>query len=182
MTIASRRLFVLLAVLSLLIAACGGGDDTSDGGAADDTVAATPAAPSDDGSATGDGGDGGDGDLSLGFGGECQAAIAAMGAAVSGVGGAFSGQVNEELLQSAEELKAMADAAPDEIKGDLQVIAEVISGFYQSVSDAGIDLGSGETPSPEQIEKLAELSAQFDQDAYETATDNVTDWFEANCE
>ncbi len=180
MTMASRRLPVLLTAVVLVFGACGGDDDAADGGAPDDTVAATTTAPSDDGSAGGDEGDAGD--LALGFGGECQEALAAMGAAVSGVGGAFSGQVNEDLLQSAEELKAMADAAPDEIRGDLQVIAEVISGFYQSVSDAGIDLGSGETPSPEQIEQLAELSAQFDQEAYQTATDNVTEWFEANCE
>jgi hypothetical protein len=175
---------MLIAVLALglLATACGGGDD----GSADATTATaaptTSAAPADD---AGSGNDEPDlGDL---FASRCPEAAAGVAAALSayttGIAGAFAGQVDEdELESSAAELRRLAEDAPDELRDDLDVIASTLAEFYGAFAEIGFDPTSGEPPTPDQIERLTQLTEDFDDTAFQEAADNITAWFEDNCE
>jgi hypothetical protein len=177
-------LLCLLAVISLL-AACGGGGD-----AGDDTTTVTDAAEVDTTTTAGasattveDTGDTTDdgGGLSL----NCIDATEAMAAAVNsystGLAGAFGGTIDDDSLQvAADQLQAMADAAPDEIKDDLEVIAEELGAFYAALAEIGFD-GTG-TPTQEQMDELAGLAESLNQEAFQEASDNIEAWFESNCE
>jgi hypothetical protein len=182
MTVA-RRPIVALVVLAVLFAACGGDDD----GAGGDTTTSTTAVTTTAGSSSGDNGDDGGGvDLAGAFTGQCQEAVAGVAAAMSayssGLAGAFTGQIDEDELQaSADELRAMADGAPAELKNDLEVIANALGDFYSGLADIGIDVSGGAIPTPEQLNQLSELSESFDTEELQTATDNIDAWFEANC-
>jgi hypothetical protein len=168
----------------LLVSACG-----SDTGEADETTTTAPAAPdttvaeeavttsapSDD---PGGGTDGG------GVTTMCLDATQAMAAAMSsyttGLAGAMGGSLDDESLQlAAGQLEAMADAAPDEIKDDLEVIAEELGAFYTALSETGYE--TGVTPTPEQMAELSALAEVIDQEAFDEASANINAWFEANC-
>jgi hypothetical protein len=177
-----RVVFVCLGLL--LVSACG-----SDTGEADETTTTAPAAPdttvaeeavttsapSDD---PGGGTDGG------GVTTMCLDATQAMAAAMSsyttGLAGAMGGSLDDESLQlAAGQLEAMADAAPDEIKDDLEVIAEELGAFYTALSETGYE--TGVTPPPEQMAELSALAEVIDQEAFDEASANINAWFEANC-
>jgi hypothetical protein len=92
----------------------------------------------------------------------------------------MGGNLDDESLQeSAAQLQAMADAAPDEIKDDLDVIATELEGFYTALAESGYEPGSA--PTPEQIAQLSALAEVIDQEAFDEASDNIDEWFEANC-
>ena len=73
----------------------------------------------------------------------------------------------------------IADQVPEEIRDDYQVLAD----NFQELADAlkGIDLASGETPSPEALAKLQELSASLDTPEVQQATENIEAWARENC-
>jgi hypothetical protein len=173
----------------LTLAACGGGGD----GDATETTAPTETttaeetppteAPSPDTTQPDPGNDTGDNGVS-GLSTVCIEATQAMGAAMSsystGLAGVMGGTLDgEELQQVADQLEAMADAAPAEIQGDLQVIAEEIGAFYTALAETGYT-GTG-TPTPDQIAQLEGLADAIDQDRFDAAADNVNAWFESNC-
>jgi hypothetical protein len=183
------RMTLLSLAVGLTLAACGGGGD----GEATETTATAettatvetptteaPAAPDTTEAADDSGGDGG----SSGLSGTCLEATQAMAAAMSsystGVAGAMGGTLDsEELQQVADQLEAMAGAAPAEIQDDLEVIAEELGAFYTALAETGYT-GTG-TPTPDQIAQLEALSEAIDQEAFDTASANVEAWFEANC-
>lgn len=189
MTISTRRMLAAFVALALLLAACGGDDDaggatTTDAPAA--TTTDTTAATTTTASSENDSGDDGAIDMGGIFTGECQEAVAgvaaAMNAYTTGLAEAFGGQIDEEELQaSADELRALAGAAPDELKDDLEVIAAALADFYGAFAEIGFDPTSGQAPTPEQAQKLAELSARFEETGFQEASDNVNAWFEAHC-
>jgi hypothetical protein len=171
--------------LALMLAACGGGGDDEEGTTlatqpatettvaeeTPDTTAAAeePDAGSDDGI-----------DLTT----ICLDATQAMAAAISsyttGMAGAMGGSLDDESLQlAAGQLQAMADAAPDEIKEDLAVIAEELGAFFAALADIGYEAGGA--PSPEQMAELSAIAEVIDQESFQTASDNLNVWFEANC-
>lgn len=78
-----------------------------------------------------------------------------------------------------DQLQAVAEAAPDEIKADLEVIATEIEAFYTAWAEIGYT--GRAAPTPEQIEQLEALNDVIDEDAYDEAADNLEAWFEANC-
>jgi predicted Ser/Thr protein kinase len=183
------RMALLSAAVLLTLAACGGGDgDATETTATAETTAVeetptteapatetTQAEPADD--------TGGDDGLS-GLSATCLEATQAMAAAMSsystGVAGVMGGTLDsEELQQVAEQLEAMASAAPAEIQADLEVIAEELGAFYTALAETGYT-GEG-TPTAEQIAQLEGLADAIDQDAFDAASDNVNAWFEANC-
>jgi hypothetical protein len=183
------RITVLSAMVLLTLAACGGGGD----GDATETTAPTETttaeetppteAPSPDTTQPDPGNDTGDNGVS-GLSTVCIEATQAMGAAMSsystGLAGVMGGTLDgEELQQVADQLEAMADAAPAEIQGDLQVIAEEIGAFYTALAETGYT-GTG-TPTPDQIAQLEGLADAIDQDRFDAAADNVNAWFESNC-
>jgi hypothetical protein len=199
MTALSRRLLAVLFAMLLLVAACGGDDDTggddndtnttqADDGGGDEGSDDGSSDNGDDGSSdNGDDGssDNGDGDGLGALDETCLEAVQAVGAAMSqystGIAEVFGGTLDEaEFEAAAEQLQAMAEAAPAEIQDDLAVIADGLQDFYQALADSGYV--AGQTPSPEQIEELSALSESLDSEAFQEAGDNITAWFEANCE
>ena len=168
------RTVTVLAVISLLLSACGGETGNDDPGTTPESptttgASQTTAAPS---TTTDPGG---------GFGGlptACLNASQAMAGAVQAYAQAFTG-ATPGFADFAGQLEAMADAAPAEIKADLEVLAREFGAFYQALAEIG--LVAGATPTPEQIEQLNALSEQIDEDALDDASANIEAWFEDNC-
>jgi hypothetical protein len=172
-----RVLTVLL--LSLVVASCGGtaGDDTSSTPSSGVNVTTTTAEAPDD--------DGNEGGVPDSFSSTCLEATQGMAAAMSaystGLAQAFGGSLDEESLQlTADQLEAMAEAAPDEIKDDLGVIAAALSAFYTALAETGYQAGS--TPDADQLAQLSALSESIDNEAFEEASDNINAWFTENCQ
>jgi hypothetical protein len=174
---------ILVACLvALLAVSCGGesgGEDTTTTQATEVETTTTTAAPEESEDDTGDVGS--LGDLST----VCLEATTAMAEAASsystGLAEAFSGTLDDEALQvAADQLQAMADAAPDEIRDDFRIIADALAAFYTAFGE--IDYQAGATPTPEQAEQLAALAETFDNDAFDQASQNIEAWFEGNCQ
>ena len=89
---------------------------------------------------------------------------------------------NATVDDSVEALNDVADAAPDEISDDFQVLAGVFAEYAQAVSDAGVDLSDPSSlQDPEALEALTSLGETFNQEEVTQARDNIEAWFEENC-
>jgi hypothetical protein len=173
-------LLIPIAVLALVAAGCGG--DSSNESAADSTtttVAAETTMTTEETTATEETTDSSasasasaSGDVELG--GKCKefAGISQKLAA------SLSGQT-ADLQQASKIFDEIADQVPDEIKADYQVIAE----NFKKIADAlkGVDLTSGQAPSPEALAKLQELSQSMDSPKVQQATQHIEAWVKENC-
>jgi hypothetical protein len=158
-------------VLGLGFTACG-----SDGGneATGDTTTTTGDGTGD---TTGDTTDGTIGDLPAGLVDEDCAFLLA---------GAFlnplaitQGAPGANIDESAAELQAIADKAPDEIKDAMEVITDRYSQMAEALKD--VDLSDPQSyTSPEVQQALQGLDDLFD-DEYEAATQTVSDYVQDNC-
>lgn len=101
--------------------------------------------------------------------------LAAIGAKIAQAAGAQGG----DLDTSAEYFAELADAAPDEIKDDLEVFAEEFAAFAEAI--AGVDLSGGTTPSADDIAKIQEATAAFDDPRIQEASANIEAWAQENC-
>jgi hypothetical protein len=157
---------LLLAAFALLAAGCGG-DDSDSSAPGDDTAAVeTEATDAADDMSTAD-----DGTASLE--GEC-ANFAGLSAKLSS---AFAG--TNGVDSAAEVFDEIADQVPEEIRDDYEVLAD----NFQELADAlkGIDFAAGETPSPEALAKLQELSSKLNTPEVKQATENIEAWARENC-
>lgn len=178
------RVIVVL-LFAFVVVSCGreaGGDDTTTTQATEVETTTTTAAPEDGEGDTSESDDAGSlGNIST----VCLEATQAMAEAASsystGLAEAFSGTLDDEALQAAaNQLQAMADAAPDEIKDDFRMIAGALAAFYTAFGEIGYQPGAA--PTPEQAEQLAALAETFDNDAFDEASQNIEAWFEGNCQ
>lgn len=164
---------IVLAVGVLALAAAGcGGDDGGDAAApAETTVEETVADTTETTETTEETTEDVDlGDLS----GECTE-LAAIGAKIAQAAGAQGGDIGT----SADYFAELADAAPDEIKDDLEVFAEEFGKFAEAI--AGIDLSGGTTPSAEDLAKIQEATAAFEDPRIQEASTNIEAWAQENC-
>jgi hypothetical protein len=163
---------IVLAVGALALAGAGCGGDDGDAAAPAETTVEESTEPTEEPAeeTTETLGDIDLGDLS----GEC-AELAAIGAKLAQAVGTQGGDVGA----SADYFAELADAAPDEIKDDLEVFAEEFATYAEAI--AGIDLSGGTTPSAEDIAKLQEASAAFDDPRLEEASANIEAWAQENC-
>ena len=83
------------------------------------------------------------------------------------------------MEDAAKAFADIADQVPDEIKDDYQVIAENFSKIAEALK--GVDLTSGQTPSPEALAKLQELSKSMDSAEVQQATQNIEAWVSQHC-
>src|SRR5262245_36048816 len=155
----------------LLTAACGGGDDES---AADTQAAATTESPASTDATDTTSDDSSDDEPSFEGSADCLQ-LARLGAQVSE---ALSG-TGADTEKTEEFLNEFADKAPEEIADDFQVIADAYSKIADALGD--VDLASGETPDPEALAKLQELSTELDQAELQEANTNITAWVQENC-
>ncbi|MGL6278464.1 MAG: hypothetical protein ACRC50_02775 [Gaiella sp.] len=166
-----------LGALALLGAGCGG-DDGGDSAAPADTTAEQTTDTTEATETTETAGDAVT-DVDLGaIGGlseECTELVA-IGAKISQAVGTQGGDIDTSVDYFTE----LADAAPDEIKDDLEVFADQFAEFAKAVQ--GLDLSGGTTPSAEDVQKLQEASAAFDDPKLQEASANIEAWAKENCE
>jgi len=165
------KLAALLLAAFALLAAGGGGDDSDEASdAADTTVVETDSMDdTDDTDTTATA----TGDADEVLGGEC-AEFAGLGAKLQsafGVGG--------DVDSASEVFDELADRVPEEIRDDYRVLADNFRQFADALE--GVDLTSGETPSPETLAKLQEAAAAMDQPEIQQASDNIEAWVQENC-
>lgn len=103
--------------------------------------------------------------------------LANVGAKLSQALGATGATADSEA--TTEFFDELADKAPDEIKDDLTVLAAAWQEIAATLGD--VDLTSGDTPSPEDIQKLQELSTKFDTPELTEASQNLAAWSQEHC-
>ena len=91
---------------------------------------------------------------------------------------AFAGS-SSDLDSATEVLDQFADQVPEEIRDDYEVLAKNLKEFADELKDLG--LASGETPSPEDIAKLQEITQSLDSAEVREASQNIEAWAQANC-
>jgi hypothetical protein len=174
-----RRIAALLiAVLALVAAGCGG--SSSDEASSDtETTVATETTTDDmtateDTTATTDDSETST-DIDLGnLSGEC----AQFAGISSKLAQSLSGQ-DANIEDAAKAFDDIADKVPDEIKDDYRVIAENFSKIAEALK--GVDLSSGQAPSPEALAKLQELSASMDSAEVQQASQHIEAWVQEHC-
>ncbi|MFN8221759.1 MAG: hypothetical protein U0R50_00770 [Gaiellales bacterium] len=188
-----RRLAVLalgILVLAFVAAGCGG-DDSSEAADATDTVAVDTANEdttssettssedtSSDETTSSDDTTSADEDIDLGdLSGECLE-FAGIGAKIAEAMGSTTG-ANADIGKTAELFDELVDKAPDEIKGDLEVLSEGIATMAEALK--GVDLSSGATPDADQLAKLQEVMASLDSEKLQAAANNIEAWTKENC-
>jgi hypothetical protein len=168
-----RRITTVAMVVVLLAftgAACGGDDDD-----ASDTTQAT-----DDGSTTDDGGDtGGDTGTDVGAGfldEDCQFLLA--GAFLNPIAATSSG-TDPDFEDTADQLDAIADEAPDEISDAMATLAEGYAQIAEVFKD--VDLSDPSSfQDPEVASKISDLQEIVDDD-YQAAATEVSTYISENC-
>ena len=75
--------------------------------------------------------------------------------------------------------KASVWTVPDEIKDDYQVIAQNFAKIAEALK--GVDLTSGQTPSPEALAKLQELSKTMNSAEVQQASQHIEAWVKEHC-
>ena len=177
------RLLTIAVVLVLAIAGAScGGDDESSGDTDDVTIETTTETTTDetteetttDETTTAETDDGDSGAAFAS--GECQELISAS----SALGQAFSSAGSGTDFDDAGESFADAvDDAPEEIRADLEIIADAYSEYLDVLRDAGLE--AGETPSTEQALELSQALASIDFAEYSAAVQRFSAWATANC-
>jgi hypothetical protein len=181
-----RRVMILLVVGVLAIAAagCGGSDETSgtDTTAATETTTeettttqATDTEATDTETATDtDTGATGSGNFASG---DClklvqssQELTQALSAAGNGTG---------DLKDAAKLFQEFVDKAPDDIKADLQVLADAYSTYAAALGD--VNLQAGETPSAETLAKLQKAASSIDTPKVTAASKRLGTWASEHC-
>jgi len=173
-----RRIAALLiAALALVAAGCGGSSNDEASSDTESVVATTmtDTAATDTESATETDTDT-DTDMSgqAVLGGKC-AELAQLGAKLSQ---SMAGQ-GSDLEDASKFFDELAGQVPDEIKGDYEVIAKNFKKIAEALK--GVDLQSGQTPSPEQAAKLQQALTSINNNEVQQATQHIEAWAKANC-
>jgi hypothetical protein len=169
-----RRIAALLiAALALVAAGCGGSSSDEASSDTETAVATETTMPEETTATTDDSGTSTDVDLGN-LSGEC----AQFAGISSKLAQSLSGQ-DANIEDAAKAFDEIADQVPDEIKDDYQVIADNFSKIAEALK--GVDLTSGQAPSPEALAKLQELSASMDSTEVQQATQHIEAWVSQHC-
>jgi hypothetical protein len=105
-------------------------------------------------------------------------------AKLSQVGGevanAVRGATGDDSDQAKQLLDELSTTAPQEIRGDLQVISGAYKEIIAALKAAGVT-SSGTDPSPEALQKLQAVLAKIDQAELTRANANITSWVQKHC-
>ena len=167
-----RWLSILVLAVALVAAGCGGGDDES-AATTETTVEETTTSDTTTSDETTT--ESTDADLSGILGDEDCLALASVGATMAQ---AFSG-ASGSSADNTEELEALADKVPDEIKADVQVLARAFSTYADKLQDIGVE--AGKTPSAAQLQQLQTALASLDQEELTAASQRIEAWSQENC-
>jgi hypothetical protein len=161
--------------LGLAAAGCGGGDDE----ASDEPETTLTETETDETTTDGETTDDTGSDDPTGFdfsSEECQQ----LAAAGSEFGQAFSGATTgEDLSDEADAFQEFADNAPEEIREDMQTLADAYEEIVTALAD--VDLDPGATPTAEQIAALTQALSSIDQTGVQGASERIATWAQENC-
>jgi hypothetical protein len=165
-----RWLSILVLALALVAAGCGGGDDDSSA-SGDTTVEETTTTTDTSEDTTTDDGTGTTGDFDFAD-EDCQALLgvgATIAAAFSGTGDA-----------NTDELEDLASKVPDEIKADVETLAQAFNAYAQKLRDIGVEAGA--TPTAAQVAELQTAIASLNQEELTAASQRIEAWAQDNCQ
>ena len=161
------RITVLLLVAGLVMlgAGCGGGSNNG-----------TTTGPSGNGGPTGHGGPGGFTSAA-----NCRE-FAGLADQVAGTLSSLdNGNVSSDTDTVAQRLQALADAAPSDIKADLQTIASAFSGYVKAIEDSGFDPNGLAAPTAAQIAALEKAAKAFSSAKFLQAAQRLGAWAQKKC-
>jgi ABC-type glycerol-3-phosphate transport system substrate-binding protein len=169
-----RRLSILVLALALVAAGCGGGDDdssVSDTTTVEETTTEeTTEETTDDGTATSGDFDFADED--------CRGLVAAF-LGVSQAFAAAAGGSDAELQEQAEAFSEFADDVPEEIRADVQTLADAYGQYIDVLQDAGLQ--PGELPTAEQAQQLQNALQAVGTADVTAASERLGTWTTENC-
>ena len=166
-----RWLSVILMVVALAVAGagCGGSDESASG---DTTVTETTTEETTTEETTTD--ETTDtGDLSGVLADEDCVKLLGIGATFAQ---AISGATDEEAAVAFQNL---VDDVPDEIKADVQVLADWFEEYAAKLKDIGLE--AGQTPTPDQLQQLQTALVASNQEELTAASDRLGVWANENC-
>ena len=164
-----RWLSILVLALALVAAGCGGGDDDSSASETT-TVEETTEETTDDGTATSGDFDFADED--------CRGLVAAV-LGVSQAFAAAAGGSDAELQEQAEAFSEFADDVPEEIRADVQTLADAYGQYIDVLQDAGLQ--PGELPTAEQAQQLQDALQAVGTADVTAASERLGTWTTENC-
>jgi len=164
-----RWLAVLVMALALVVAGCGGGDDStaSDETTVEETTTSDDTTTSEETTDT-------DVDASAILGDEDCLKLASIGATFAQ---AVTGATDEEATEAFQNL---VDDVPDEIKADVQVLADWFAEYSAKLKDIGLQ--AGQTPTAAQVAQLQAALADTNQEELTAASERLQAWANANCD
>jgi hypothetical protein len=166
-----RWVSILVLALALVVAGCGGGDDDS---SASDTT--TVEETTSEGTTTDDEtGTTGDFDFADE---DCRSLVAAY-LGVSQAFAAAAGGSNDDLQQQAEAFSEFADDVPEEIRADVQTLADAYGQYIDVLQDAGLQ--PGELPTAEQAQQLQDALQAVGTADVTAASERLGTWTTENC-
>jgi hypothetical protein len=163
-----RWLALLVMALALVAAGCGGGDDSS---ASDETTIEETTSEE---AATSEETTDSDADASAILGDEDCLKLASIGATFAQ---AVTGATDEEATEAFQNL---VDDVPDEIKADVQVLADWFAEYSAKLKDIGLE--AGQTPTAEQVAQLQAALADTNQEELTAASERLQAWANENCD
>ncbi len=96
------------------------------------------------------------------------------------LGQAFgSGGPSENLDDVSDLYDDVVDNAPEEIRADIQILADAWEEYADVLDDVQVE--AGETPDPEDLAKLQQAIASIDQQEVAAASQRISAWTTANC-
>jgi hypothetical protein len=100
---------------------------------------------------------------------------------LAGIGATFAqaitGATDEETAAAFQNL---VDEVPDEIKADVQVLADWFAEYSAKLKDIGLE--AGQTPTAAQIQQLTAALAGTNQEEVTAASERLGTWANENCE
>jgi len=171
MTRPHRFLIALLAAGALVVTGCGGDDDDTSAAASASEASASASEETEeiDPEAVENAAE------AVGLGEDCAEVVAAFAAVAGSAGSAMSGNAEGDLEESLEAFEAYAEVAPEEIRDDMEQMAEAYGEFVRAIADSGWDSASGEMPPEEVMAALEDL----DTDELTEASNRVSAYFES---
>jgi hypothetical protein len=157
---------VVVIVLVVVVAGCGGGKKksaapaTSAAGSTTTSAASTAAAPT------------------FASTKNCQQ-LMTLGVKMSQALRSSSGGGLSSIGNEANVFKALASAAPAEIRGDFETFAGAFSAYAQALTKAGLQ--AGKTPSAAQVAALATAAKSFSAPKLQAAEQHLSTWAQKNC-
>jgi len=160
---------ITVVVLLLVVAGCGGGKKKSATPAA--TAAATTATTTAASTTT---------TVAPKFAStkNCQQ-LSALGAKVAQALQSSSGAGTSSLGNEANVFKALADAAPAEIRGDFQTFAAAFAAYAQALTKAGFK--PGQVPTAAQVAAMTDAAKAFGTPKLQAAEKHLAAWGQKNC-